>query len=64
MIKAILIKPLDGDPAGSTREFSVEDFNRLEAFGAIRKADSDEVKKAPVAKNKKAPAVINKAVDK
>ncbi|EJL57961.1 hypothetical protein PMI09_00666 [Rhizobium sp. CF122] len=64
MIKAILIKPLDGDPAGSTREFSPEDFRRLEAYGAVRKAGADEAKKAPTAKDKRAPAVVNKAVDK
>ncbi|MBW9113147.1 hypothetical protein JNB88_05730 [Rhizobium cauense] len=64
MVKAILIKPLDGDPEGSTREFSTEDFARLEAFGAVRKADSEDAKKAPAASNKKAPTVANKAVEK
>lgn len=64
MIKAILIKPLDGDPAGATREFSPEDFKRLEAFGAVRKADAKNVKIAPPVKNKKAPTVANKTVTK
>ncbi|KQP36688.1 hypothetical protein [Methylobacterium sp. Leaf100] len=35
MIKAILLKPLDGDPEGSVREFDRADFDRLEAMGAI-----------------------------
>lgn len=35
MIKAILLKPLDGDPEGSVREFDRADFDRLVAMGAI-----------------------------
>lgn len=38
MIKAILLKPLDGDPEGSSREFDQTDFTRLEAMGAVRRA--------------------------
>ena len=64
MVKAILIKPLDGDPPGSEREFNTEDFKRLEAQGAVRKAASPQPKKAPAAKNKNAPAVQNKSVGK
>lgn len=64
MIKAILIKPLDGDPEGTEREFSRDDFERLEAFGAVRKAASGGEKQAPAAMNKKARAVANKTVTK
>lgn len=62
MIKAILLKPLDGHPEGSEREFSPDDFERLEAFGAVRKAGSGGEKQAPVVANKKAPPVANKTV--
>jgi hypothetical protein len=62
MIKAILLKPLDGDPEGSQREFSPDDFERLEAFGAVRKAASGDEKQAPAVVNKKAPAVASKTV--
>lgn len=64
MVKAVLLKPLDGDPAGSEREFNAEDFKRLEAFGAVRKLDTPQAKKAPAARNKKAPAVQNKSAGK
>lgn len=60
MIKAILTKPLDGDPEGTTREFSQADFDRLLAKGAVRRAD--QAKAAPALANKKAPAVKNKAM--
>lgn len=36
MVKAILLKPLDGDPEGSEREFDKVDFDRLEAMHAVR----------------------------
>jgi hypothetical protein len=62
MIKTILLKPLDGDPEGSEREFSPDDFARLEAFGAVSKAGSGGEKQAPVVSNKKAPPVANKTV--
>ncbi len=58
MIKAILLKPLDGDPEGAVREFSKADFERLLAKGAIRAAD--RAKAAPPVANKKAPVVKNK----
>lgn len=38
MIKAILTKPLDGEPEGAIRELSQADFERLEAKGAVRPA--------------------------
>ncbi|NTD84287.1 hypothetical protein [Agrobacterium tumefaciens] len=58
MVKAVLIKPLDGLPPGTERDFSADDFRRLEAFGAVRRADG---KAAPAVKNKNAPGVANKA---
>jgi hypothetical protein len=36
MIKAILLKPLDGDAEGATREFSRADFDTLERMGAVK----------------------------
>lgn len=57
MVKAVLIKPLDGLPPGTERDFSAEDFKRLEAFGAVRRA---EPKAAPAVKNKKAAPASNK----
>jgi len=42
MIKATLLKPLDGDPEGSEREFEKTDFDRLEAMGAVRRAGPRE----------------------
>ncbi|WP_426229298.1 hypothetical protein [Pararhizobium sp. DWP3-4] len=38
MIKAELLKPLDGDAEGTIREFDQTDFDTLVALGAIRKA--------------------------
>lgn len=38
MIKAILTKPLDGEPEGAIRELSQADFERLKAKGAVRSA--------------------------
>jgi len=63
MIKAILIKPLDGDPEGSEREFDKVDFDRLEALGAVRKAGDGAAKVAPPVKNKMAPPLANKSLD-
>lgn len=59
MVKAILTKPLDGDPEGTEREFSKADFDRLQKLGAVRKAPAP-AKAATVPLNKKAPAVANK----
>lgn len=41
MIKATLLKPLDGSPEGSEREFEKTDFDTLKAMGAVRAAASD-----------------------
>lgn len=59
MVKAILIKPLDGQPEGTEREFDKQDFERLMEMGAVRAAG--EQKAAPAAQNKMAPAPANKA---
>lgn len=60
MVKAVLLKPLDGQPAGSEREFDKADFDSLKAMGAVRAAGGGEKAAAPVA-NKAAPPVANKA---
>jgi hypothetical protein len=62
MPKAILIKPLDGDPAGTEREFSKTDYDRLRSRGAIRAAGPVERKMEPDVRNKMAPAVANKSL--
>lgn len=59
MVKAILTKPLDGNPEGTEREFSKADFDRLQRLGAVRKAPT-AAKAASAPLNKKAPAVANK----
>ena len=56
MVKAILIKPLDGDAEGTEREFSQADFDRLVAKGAV--------KAAPAPQNKMEAAPANKAAGK
>lgn len=43
MIKAILTKPLDGEPEGAIRELSQADFERLKAKGAVRPAADGDV---------------------
>lgn len=63
MIKAILTKPLDGEPEGTERELSKADFDRLERLNAVRAADQPEKKAAPPVRNKMAPSVKNKADD-
>jgi hypothetical protein len=35
-VKAILTKPLDGNPEGTEREFDQVDFDQLKAMGAVR----------------------------
>lgn len=59
MIKAILTKPLDGQPEGTVREFDKQDFDALKAMGAVRAAPASEGAKeaAPVERNKAAPSV-------
>lgn len=59
MIKAILTKPLDGQPEGTEREFSQADFDRLSAKGAVRAISASKAAAKPA--NKKAPSVENKA---
>lgn len=58
-VKAILTKPLDGQPEGAEREFDKVDFDRLKEMGAVRAAG--EAKAAPAPLNKAAPPVENKA---
>lgn len=41
MVKAILLKPLDGDPEGSEREFDQGDFETLKKLGAVRAVAAD-----------------------
>lgn len=59
-VKAILIKPLDGQPEGTEREFDKVDFDRLKSMGAVRAVG--EAKAAPSVINKAAPLVDNKAL--
>jgi hypothetical protein len=66
-VKAILTKPLDGQPEGTKREFDKVDFDKLVAFGAVRADDApDEAeegkKAAPPVQNKKAPPAENKDI--
>lgn len=61
MVKAILLKPLDGFPAGAEREFEKADFDRLKDMGAVRLASEGTEKAAPKVANKAAPPVANKA---
>lgn len=63
MVKARLIRPLDGQPEGSTMELDKADFERLKALGAVEAGGSDDGAKAapPVESNKAAPPVANKA---
>jgi len=41
-IKAILLKPLDGDPVGTPRTFDAADFKRLKEMGAVREAGAKD----------------------
>ena len=41
MIKAELLKPLDGDAEGTIREFDQTDFDSLVALGAVRAASGE-----------------------
>jgi hypothetical protein len=59
MVKAILLKPLDGLPEGAEHDFEQDDFNRLVGLGAVRKVAT--AKAAPAVANKAAPVVANKA---
>ncbi|MEA3534277.1 hypothetical protein [Rhizobium sp. CC-YZS058] len=46
MIKAVLLKPLDGDPEGTEREFDQADFDFLVKMNAVRRADGNNVQHA------------------
>lgn len=66
MVRAKLIKPLDGDPEGSIREFDKADFHRLKDLHAVIEAPDEEAppegaKQDDPPANKKAPAPKNKA---
>ncbi|KQT08520.1 hypothetical protein ASG40_11620 [Methylobacterium sp. Leaf399] len=61
MVKAVLLKPLDGLTEGSEHDFEQDDFNRLERLGAVRKVAV--AKAAPPVLNKAAPPVANKSLD-
>jgi hypothetical protein len=41
MIKAILTKPLNGEPEGTPAEFNKTDFEMLEKLGAVKRAPAD-----------------------
>jgi hypothetical protein len=60
MIKAILIKPLDGEPEGSEREFSKSDFDHLVSLGAVKAAEApseeDDAEKPQQAEQEEQPA--------
>ena len=60
MVKAILIKPLDGLPEGTKRDFDKLDFERLKKLRAVRAAPA-EAKATSAPLNQMAPAPINKA---
>jgi len=63
MVKAILTKPLDGQPEGTEREFSQADFDRLSTRGAVRAVSTGGEKVAPKVPNKAAPKAANKSAD-
>jgi hypothetical protein len=60
MIKAELLKPLDGDPEGTIREFDKPDYDRLVGYGAVRRVLAPP-KAAKQVANKLAPPVANKS---
>ncbi len=76
MIKAKLLKPLDGRPEGSEVEFNNADFDALERLGAVARLAVEDAPQAPVVphapepvvkqdpqpiENKMEPAPVNKA---
>ena len=61
MIKAKLLKPLDGHPIGSEREFSKADFDKLAAQGAVKRAEEPKNKAAAKPRNKAAAKPKNKS---
>lgn len=61
-IKAILLKPLNGEPIGSEAEFDKVDFDRLKAQNAVKAATKKPKKKAArKPRNKAAPKPQNKS---
>lgn len=52
MVKAILLKPLDGRAIGSIEEFGEADFRRLVERSAVKAAAPVQNKAAPVPENK------------
>lgn len=78
MIKAVLLKPLDGDAEGSVREFSPDEFATLERLGAVVAVDGtaagqgisedagavqDDAKQAEAPVNKMDADPANKAIE-
>lgn len=61
MVEAILVKPLDGKPAGEKMDFSQADFDRLEKLGAVKAVGK---KAAPEPENKMKTAPANKGAAK
>lgn len=60
-VSAILLRPLDGNEIGSTREFDPADFQRLEACGAVKAVAGTSNKKQVDPENKAKGAVEKKA---
>ena len=61
MIKAKLLKPLDGHPIGSERDFTKAEFDKLEAQGAVKRAEKPNNKAAKKPRNKAAAKPKNKS---
>lgn len=55
-VSAVLLKPLDGNPEGSTVEFDQGDFETLKGMGAVRAAPSASNKMQAAAPENKAAA--------
>ncbi|CAM3282413.1 MULTISPECIES: hypothetical protein [Sphingomonas] len=54
-VQAILTKPLDGQPEGTSVEYEEADFDQLKAMGAVRLA-ADKPAPAPAPVSTPAPA--------
>lgn len=61
MVKAILLKPLDGNPEGAEVEFSQADFDRLKKRNAVKAAPAAKAEPAPENKMERAPSNKSKA---
>lgn len=57
-IKAVLLRPLNGEEIGTEVEYDKADFERLESYGAVERAGT---KKVEPAANKQAKAPANKS---